>query len=364
MRLNKRILVLILSAFLVTGASIFDLNNSPSQHQLQAYANVVKDTYESGLFSLSPYKQGHFGLRMYRQTQEEKYHTAILVDLANVTDRLNKMAAEVTTPKAIRQHSLARLKEYKKGKDERSQRRYAATKDNPDYFYMGLDLLRYLARLQEYGVTHKADKKLRQILRSYDFNSVLTDKQMITAWAAQLANQAYWLRQIGEQDLVAEFTQAFKTTYPDREDYRLTNQQFGNKLYGMTHIILADSGYYQRPVSEQEHQWIYDYFRRNIDDIIKHTKEDIIAEVGISFLLAGLDDDPVVKKTRAAIARAIDKKHGMIPSVSGDFDFAYGEHRNVLAIMLLDWNPPYIGPNVSSDPKLFKRLPYGVRPAA
>ncbi len=136
MLLNKRLLILILSAFLVTGASIFDLNNSPSQHQLQAYANVVKDTYESKLFSLSPYKQGHFGLRMYRQTQDEKYYTTILVDLANVTDRLNQIAADVTTPKAIRQHSLARLNEYKKGKDERSQRRYAATKNNPDYFYM------------------------------------------------------------------------------------------------------------------------------------------------------------------------------------------------------------------------------------
>ncbi|GAL20391.1 hypothetical protein JCM19235_3393 [Vibrio maritimus] len=50
----------------------------------------------------------------------------------------------------------------------------------------------------------------------------------------------------------------------------------------------------------------------------------------------------------------------MIPSVSGDFDFAYGEHRNVLAIMLLDWQPTYEGPNVKSDPKLFKQLPYGV----
>ncbi|USD63222.1 DUF3541 domain-containing protein [Vibrio sp. SCSIO 43140] len=360
MILKKRILALTVSAFLITGASIIDFSSTPKPHQLQAHANVVKDTYESRLFSLSPYKQGHFGLRMYRQTQDTKYKTTILVDLANVTDRLNHIAANVNTPDAIHQHSLERLNEYKKGKDERSVRRYKATKDQPEYFYMGLDVLRYLARLQEYGVTHKDDKKLRKLLRSYDFESVLTDKEMITAWAAQLANQAYWLKQIGEQDLVDEFITAFKKTYPSSEDYRLSKQQFGNKLYGMTHIILADSGYYQRQVSEQEHQWIYDYFRRNIDDIIKHTKEDIIAEVGISFLLAGLEDDPVVAKTRAAITKSIDKRHGMIPSVSGDFDFAYGEHRNVLAIMLLDWQPPYEGPNVKTDPKLFKQLPYGV----
>ncbi|MGX9520988.1 DUF3541 domain-containing protein [Vibrio mediterranei] len=361
MKMNKAIVAIIVSVFLLTGASIITLDTPPTKQHFQASANVVKDTYESQLFTLSAYKQGHFGLRMYRQTQDPRYNAVVLGDLANVTSRVNEIAADVTTPKAIRAYSLQRLNDYKKGKDERSQRRYKATKEQPEYFYMGLDLLRYLARLNEYGVVHKDDKKLRSILQQYDFETVLTDPEMITAWAAQLANQAYWLKQIGEQDLVDEFIAAFRKTYPDGEDYRLSNQQFGNKLYGMTHIILADSGYYQRLVDEKEHQWIFDYFRKNIDDIILHTKEDVVAEVGLSFLLAGLDDDPVVAKTRVSIQKAIDKDKGMIPSVSGDFDFAYGEHRNVLAIMLLDWQPPKEGPSTVTVPKLFSELPYGVK---
>ncbi len=119
---------------------------------------------------------------------------------------------------------------------------------------------------------------------------------MIEAWAAQLANQVYWLRQLGEQDVVKAFTDAFRSTYQISLDKKLSPQQYGNKIYGMTHIIFGDSQYYQKQVNEADHQWIYDYFRDNIDTIILRSKEDVIAEVGITFLLAGLDNDPVVEK--------------------------------------------------------------------
>lgn len=83
----------------------------------------------------------------------------------------------------------------------------------------------------------------------------------------------------------------------------------------MTHIIFGDSQYYQKQVNESDHQWIYDYFRDNIDTIILRSKEDVIAEVGITFLLAGLENDPVVEKTRQAIQGSINLEQGMIPSV-------------------------------------------------
>ncbi|MCX9565238.1 DUF3541 domain-containing protein, partial [Vibrio cholerae] len=84
------------------------------------------------------------------------------------------------------------------------------------------------------------------------------------------------------------------------------------------------------------------------------------AEVGISFLLAGLEDDPVVLKTRQFIQAAVDKEQGMIPSTSGDFDLALGEHRNVLAIMLLDWRSVNNAPTSSQQPEIFTGLPYGL----
>ncbi len=354
--MRRKIFCLILG--LTLSHSVFA--NSSSTYQKSA--DLIKQTYEQKLFTLPAFKEGHYGLRMYRQTLDDKYAAAIWSDLARVASRLNYFAAEVNTPENIFVYSEERLAGYIGDDDERSLRRFNVTKHMPEYLYLGVDLLGSMARANEYGLKHQQDEKLRQVIRRYDFARYATDPDMIRAWAAQLANQVYWLRQLGEQDVVEPFIESFRKTYPDAIDSKLSPQQYGNKLYGMTHIIFADSQYYQRQVSEKDHQWIYDYFRTHIDQIILRAKEDVIAEVGISFLLAGLDNDPVVEKTRKAINKAINRQHGMVPSDTGDFDFSKGEHRNVLAIMLLDWQQVNQAPTLKNQPDVFSRLPYGLEP--
>jgi hypothetical protein len=280
--------------------------------------------------------------------------------MARVSSKLSRLSNDVQTMEQIVLYSEKRVASYVGDDDERSVRRYNITKHMPEYLYLGVDLLGSMARANEYGLEHKNDAKLRDIIRRYDFSRYATNEDMIKAWAAQLANQVYWLRQLGEQDVVDEFVDTFKKAYPDDKDKKLSSQQYGNKIYGMTHVIFGDSEYYQHQVSEQEHQWIYDYFRENIDTILLRAKEDVIAEVGLTFLLAGLEDDPVVEKTRLAIQASIDEKDGMIPSITGDFDLEYSEHRNVLAIMLLDWQQVNEAPTLKGNPKVFTTIPYGL----
>ncbi|MGI9875344.1 DUF3541 domain-containing protein [Vibrio chagasii] len=323
-------------------------------------ADLIRQTYESQLYTLPAFKEGHYGLRMYRQTLDDKYAAAVWSDMARVASKLSSLSNDVHTMEQIVLYSEKRVASYVGDDDERSVRRYNITKHMPEYLYLGVDLLGSMARANEYGLEHKNDAKLREIIRRYDFSRYVTNEDMVKAWAAQLANQVYWLRQLGEQDVVDEFVETFKKAYPDNKDKKLSSQQFGNKIYGMTHVIFGDSEYYQHQVSEQEHQWIYDYFRENIDTILLRAKEDVIAEVGLTFLLAGLEDDPVVEKTRLAIQSSIDKKRGMIPSITGDFDLEYGEHRNVLAIMLLDWQQVNEAPTFKGNPKVFKTIPYGL----
>ena len=323
-------------------------------------ADLIRQTYESQLYTLPAFKEGHYGLRMYRQTLDDKYAAAVWSDMARVASKLSSLSNDVHTMEQIVLYSEKRVASYVGDDDERSVRRYNITKHMPEYLYLGVELLGSMARANEYGLEHKNDAKLREIIRRYDFSRYVTNEDMVKAWAAQLANQVYWLRQLGEQDVVDEFVDTFKKAYPDDKDKKLSSQQFGNKIYGMTHVIFGDSEYYQHQVSEQEHQWIYDYFRENIDTILLRTKEDVIAEVGLTFLLAGLEDDPVVEKTRLAIQSSIDKKRGMIPSITGDFDLEYGEHRNVLAIMLLDWQQVNEAPTFKGNPKVFKTIPYGL----
>ncbi|MGY0616981.1 DUF3541 domain-containing protein [Vibrio sp. FJH11] len=360
MRIKPFSLVVLLSCSLIFNAQASQVESPPLSYAQSA--QLLRNTYERELFTLPPFKEGHFGLRMYRQTLDQKYLATIWTDMAQVASQLNRFADEVVKPEEIVLYSSQKLAKYQNKGGERSQLRYVVTKHHPEYLYLGLDLLGAMAKVNEYGLKHKNDAALREIIRRYDFTRYATDPQMIEAWAAQLANQVYWLRQLGEQDIVSEFISAFKATYPDDKDSKLSTQQYGNKIYGITHIIFADSQYYQKQVSEAEHQWIYDYFRNNIDTILHRCKEDVIVEVGIAFLLAGLENDPVVEKTRHAIRNAINTEHGMIPSVKGNFDLKLGAHRNVLAIMLLDWQGINRGPTYIDQPKAFKSIPYGLVP--
>lgn len=357
MNIATRTLISLLSLGMVFSSLASEETTLPSY---QESAQLIRNTYETQLYTLPPFKEGHYALRMYRQTLDPKYAAAVWSDIARVASRLNRFSAEVNTAEQVILYSEKRLAGYIGDTDERSIRRYTATKHMPEYLYLGVDLLGSMARANEYGLEHKQDAKLREVIRRYDFKKYATNSEMIEAWAAQLANQVYWLRQLGEQDVVDAFTQAFRDTYPDEKDKTLNGQQFGNKIYGMTHIIFADSEYYQHLVSEQQHQWIFDYFREHIDTILIRAKPDVIAEVGISFLLAGLDEDPVVEKTRQAIQASIDPERGMLPSVSGDFDLESGEHRNVLAIMLLDWQRVNEAPTFQGTPNVFSSLPYGL----
>ncbi len=360
MRIKPIRLTLLLFCSLIFTAQATSVESSDLSYAQSA--QLIRDTYEHKLFTLPPAKEAHFGLRMYRQTGDKKYLPMIWTDMAQVASRLNLFAEEVVKPEDIILYSSQKLTTYQSNEEERSQLRYTVSKHRPEYLYLGVELLGAMARADEYGLKHKNDNTLREIIRRYDFTHYATDKEMIEAWAAQLANQVYWLRQLGEQDVVDEFTKAFKATYPDNNDKKLSTQQYWNKIYGITHIIFADSQYYQRQVSEKEHQWIYEYLRKNIDSILLRCKEDIIAEVGISFLLAGLNDDPVVEKTRDAIRASIDAEKGMIPSINGHFDPESGAHRNVLAIMLLDWQGVNQGPNYQTLPTSFQSIPYGLIP--
>lgn len=367
-RLTLAILTLLQVAFSPTLLAKTDrLQDSPPSEvgslqtaRYQDDAERIKQTFESELYTLNASTAGHYGLRMYRQTLDPKYSAAVWSDMARITSTLNEIAANIHTKEQAKEYGLKRLQAYKQKKGTRSQLRYQVTKDKPEYLLIGLDLLGSMARADEYGLKHRADVSLRNLIKQYDFKPYATNPEMIRAWAAQLANQVYWLRQLGEQDVVDDFIHAFRKTYPDNQDKQLSDQQFTNKIYGLTHIIFAASEYYQQPIDPKEFAWIYDYFDSHIEQILIRTKEDVIAEVGISYLLANQLHSPILANTQATIAHAIDINQGMIPSTGGSFALQKGEHRNVLAIMLLNWQGVKNAPTIISQPEVFKNRPYGL----
>lgn len=321
----------------------------------------IKNNLEEHLFELPPRVQGHYGIRQYRMTGDAKYANAALVDLYAVTEAQAFYACNLDKENFIIEQAEQAISVL--GKGPRAKARKKALQPFPEFIFYTDVLLRYSSRIDEFGFTGPCHGKLTAVLKKADLKTGLTDKAMIETWAAQLVNYVYWAKQIGVGDYLADYKQAFIEVYPDNKDDKLNKKQYRNKLYGMTHFIFAASEYYQHNVDAKEFAWILDHFEHNIDRILEDATDDIIAEVGISFLLAGKTDHPVVKKTQQHIINAFDTKEQIIPSPRGNPDLVIGEHRNVLAMMLLDWPEKlHKGPYLSELKATKKYLPKQVTP--
>jgi hypothetical protein len=317
-------------------------------------AASIKQTLESNLFQLPPRVQGHYGIRLFRITGDNKYLYAALYDYLIVADRLHAIEPHLNDQAYIKNAAEKFTARLNSGTREKLRRE--ALKKYPEHIFYANKLLKYSARLDEFGAS--LPESAFKALQAYDFLPGLTDEKMIRAWAAQLANHVYWLRQLGIADHTKAFKQAFLEAYPHSEDHALSRWHFRNKLYGLTHFVLAASGYYQRHVDTNEFGWILDYFAQNQQKILTHATDNIAAEIAICFLLMRQSDHPLVSLTKARMIASYDPVAQMIPSVSGRIDLATGEHRNVLAYMLLAWPEKlHPGPYFDQFANIQKYLP-------
>ncbi|WP_458526999.1 DUF3541 domain-containing protein [Onishia taeanensis] len=313
----------------------------------QDIAAEIRARYETDFETLPLAYQRHYAQRLYRLTGDERYLPPLREFGARLVASLTQEMAGLELEGYAASRAAGMLARYPERTAKQRRRKQMLGEWGEMLFAKHLAFRMNQARF--HGLLN--DDQLPGIDRAMayldgqPYQDFLTAPEVIEVYAAQVANLTYDLYGLGVADLRDEAKAAFRTHYPPTRDAALSKASFRNKIYGMTHFVIADSDYYQHPVSAEEHAWILDYFDAQLARILAETKEDIYTEVGISFLLAGLVDHPVVAHTRQALERAYDPRARMIPSEFGGTDLARGEHRNVLAIMLLDWpGQLYAGP--------------------
>jgi len=339
--------MILMGLFLLSPRAIALEETVPQTHA--AIANAIQVYYESRFDELKPVYQGHWVLRLYRISGDARY----LEELSDYGDFLSKQfllyVEGLGDPvlRALKTEEL--LGPVPKSNMGKAGKRRQVLAQATDYLYMH-QLLFLTFLTQSIGLddgNHEAYQTALAALRGFSFQPYFMDKNLLLNFAAEVSNDVYFLKKLGLGDFEDEFLRFFKETY------RLAGEDvdkviFENKIYGMTHLMIADSEYYQKKVSRKKFRWILDYFDKNVDVILARLKPDVAAEVGLCFLLAGLPDHSVVAKTRRFVAGAWDPASGMIPSVLGHTDLNHGEHRNVLAIMLLKgFTQLYPGPDLS-----------------
>lgn len=301
-------------------------------------AQAIKTKYDQELGNLDDYKASHYAARIYRISGAATYLTYNLQDLRNMEDEVEQLLQVAHNNTEVAYSRTKATGWSAKATDQSARIRSKLRRKSLDIapslpYYLGS--LSALRRSLEYRICYSQFDQLKKHVLAHDYTHTLSDSFMIKAWAAQLANVVVWIKQLGGEDYHDVFLDALQAVYPDDQDRLLSTQQYENKIYGLTHMILADSQYYQYHINREDFAWIFEYFDNNIDTIISRAKADVVAEVGIAYLLAREYDNPALEKTKQNIAQQYDETYHMIPGADGDYNISAGAHRNILAIMLL-----------------------------
>ncbi|MBK8971390.1 MAG: DUF3541 domain-containing protein [Hahellaceae bacterium] len=319
-----------------------------SQH---AMAQSIKTLLETNLYTFSADVQRHYSERLYRMTGKSLYLPPMMGYVMTVGHQLEQ-DAERYKDAAYRKRRTEALLGHESatclnlGKSEVRRELLRRWGD----LAFSLEVLCRVNIVRSYGVLGSGwfdhQEAWIDIVDDPRIAEFVVDPEVIRIYGAQAATFVYYLLDLGVRDQVAAFAAALRREVngerPGSQPF-----DFTLRIYSLTHLVLAASRFYQQPVSRAEFAWVYDDFDRNLDAIINDTRPDVIAEVGICYALAGEADTPTVARLRKALERSFRPEINMIPAVDGTHRLQQGEHRNVLALMLLTWPQKlHPGPNL------------------
>lgn len=306
-------------------------------------ADSILNNYQEKFDQMPIVKQGHFALRMYRMTGNHVYLKPIISYIYflrkeaqelyyhldhpdTIGDKSNQMLSVAPNPKVIYKYQL-RVKKIALYGDL--------------FFY--LNLLDTTSRIFSYHLENTdlfpntSDFVNAIKAKLPHLQPFLLDEENIKIYGAQIANFIYDLDDLNIINLKNAYIKKFKDTFPDRMDSQLSTLDYESKIYGMTHFITAASHYYQNTVNDKALDWVSEYFEANIDQIIEQTENDVIAEVGVCLMLVNKKNSPAIDKIMRHLRQQYNSQYKIIPSRTKYTDFIYGEHRNILTIMLFKW---------------------------
>ncbi len=332
--------------------------SNAEQQAAQKAALKIQEIYDRHQLQLTPKRKAHYALRMYRLTGQEKYVSEIINHVYRLVARVSWYDEHVKDEKFRLQITDDLTSRFgQKSRDQLRSRFWQQTEFKALRFELHSVYL--LAQLNQLGIKPTHFSNLLHHLQKQPLAKILLDESFMRVYAAQAANYVFWLEELGIASLSEKFIRKFKEIYPKTKDSELSQLEYQNKLYGLTHIVLAASRYYQKSVDAERFQWVTAYFVSTLDTIEKRAKADVLAEIGVCLKLVDYSDQVVIHRLKRRLLAKIDKTHHIIPGVDGNVSFSAGEHRNVLTYAFFNWPKQLItGPDLTQTPAWRRQLPY------
>lgn len=329
----------------------------------EAAASIYK-TYEQNMRLLTPVKQGHWTLRIFRTSGELRFYPILRTYVRLLQEQFRLHIAKMNNPVYVEAENSRRLEIPPDVSPKKLYRLRALKKWENMAFAKRLLFLAF--QIKSFGFHQGSSAadfiKAVNYFRTLPFKDYVLDPQVILYDAAHTTNTVFYLKFLGLGDMEETYIQQFRKVF-STPDEALTAIEFSNKIYGMTHIIIGASFFYQRPVAVDQYAWILDYFLNNIDMIKKRVSPDALAEIAVCFKIARLKNEPLFQAVHQGILEHFSHTAGVVtsskyPSAAAPINpgdvtaltaFLNGlEHRNIMSYLALtDFENFYPGPNLA-----------------
>lgn len=326
----------------------------PIEAQKAAAAENIVSVFEKNLDQLSAEKRGHFIVRRYRLSGDEKYVPEIRSYAERLVTRFKTHAQNLDSPEYIQNTAAHFLKMPEKPLLKHRYRLKHRSQWPEMAFAHRLLFLAFQIKsfgFHEGGLKPDFEKAL-EYLRGLPYLEYLRDENIIRYNSTRAVNMMYQLKFLGLGDYEKEFTEKLRAVFFEKPDSSLDRTLYLNKIYGLTHLMIAASDFYQHSVPAEKFSWILDYFEENLDTLLVRNSVDTVAELAVCLKLAGAADRPAVKRIQEFLVGKFDPKRGLMPSDHKQSTWDSIEHRNVLSWMALeDWKELHAGPDlIKSNP--------------
>lgn len=314
------------------------------QNQNLKINQQIKNTFEKNFSTLSLASQEHYALRMYRIAGLEKYLPSIIKFFKKNLPVLVQDIQNFSDQNYQKKRGLKLLKDFKTGGKKRRRLQKAFYLKNPKTKFL-INLILWLQKLKNFGLDHPCFSQVQNDLKEINHAKTFLSHQYFQIDPSEAINTIYFLKNLKIINLTPQIKPFVEQTLMSIKSPK--PHQYEVFIYGLTHIIINESNFYQKFVSEEKCHWVLTLLENNLQQIIIRTNSDIVAEVGLCFKLARSPKKEVVKKTQEFIIKNFDEKIGFIPK-NQQKKLENSEHSNILAIMLLtDFKKLYPGPELS-----------------
>ncbi|MBI2410512.1 MAG: DUF3541 domain-containing protein [Candidatus Kerfeldbacteria bacterium] len=247
----------------------------------------ILDIYNRNCASLPLDNLAHFAYRAYKVTGEEQYKKIIAFYFFLV--KQPRIVADLALLKTG-QFSYTRHYYYKKFSERRKKREDLYQQQPKLQFFDRF--IHHLFFIQKYGLhmTMYAQQypQLLSQLSLDELRTLYINEEAIRYNSSFTFNTLAFLKHIHVSSaLFEEAQQLFRKIYFNASDELvadLTDDEYHSVIYSMTHIILADTQYYEHDLPGQ-YEWIIMYFANHIEEIRQRTDIDTLIEVALCMKL-------------------------------------------------------------------------------